>query len=123
MQKIVFLVITQIKKQKFIIAFGRNQYPCTLKCLYMKPGKSFAGGSITLTVTFVKGKKHIHMCIKNTKLTDWVDKQEIQSVLHVSNRTLQYMRTRKQIPFSTFGGKVLYYEPGIVALIEESAIV
>ena len=86
----------------------------------MKPGKPFARGNINISVAFIKGRKHIAMHISNTKLEDWVDKQVIQESLHISNRTLQYMRTRKQIPYSSLGGKILYYLPGIVALLEEN---
>lgn len=71
-------------------------------------------------VTFVKGKKQITIEITSTRLEDWVDKQVIQTKLHISNRTLQTLRTRKQIPYSCIGGKILYYLPGILTLLEEN---
>lgn len=77
-------------------------------------------GNAPVRITYKNGKKHISFSVHNTRLEDWVDKQEIQSRLHISDRTLQYRRTRKQIPYSKFGGRILYYLPGIVALIEDN---
>ena len=74
-------------------------------------------------ITYKNGKRNIRFTIRNTRLEDWVDKQEIQTRLHISNRTLQYMRTRRQIPYSFIGGKILYYLPGIIALIEENVFI
>ena len=71
-------------------------------------------------IRFVKGRKQVTINIANTKLQDWVDKQEIQMHLHISNRTLQNLRSRKQIPWSVIGGKILYYLPGILTLLEEN---
>ena len=73
-------------------------------------------------VTFVKGKKQITIEVENNALEDWVDKQVVQITLHISNRTLQTLRTRKQIPYSRIGGKILYYLPGILALLEQNML-
>ena len=72
------------------------------------------------TAKFISGKRHITIQICNTRIEDWVDKQVIQTHLHISNRTLQTLRSRKQIPYSVIGDKILYYLPGIVTLLEEN---
>lgn len=75
------------------------------------------------TVTFINGRKHITITISNTQLSDWIDKQEIQTSLHISNRTLQTMRSHRQIPFTTFGKRSYrYYLPGILALLEQNVL-
>jgi hypothetical protein len=71
-------------------------------------------------VTYKKGKKHIEIEIVNHTLDDWIDKQILQTKLHISNRTLQTLRSKKQIPFSRIGRKILYYQPGILTLLEEN---
>jgi len=71
-------------------------------------------------VTYIKGKKQIAIEVNNNRLEDWVDKQVLLTTLHISNRTLQTLRTRKQIPYSCIGGKILYYMPGILTLLEEN---
>lgn len=71
-------------------------------------------------VTFITGKKQIKIEVVNSRLEDWIDKQILLETLHVSNRTLQTLRTKKQIPFSRFGRRILYYLPGILTLLEQN---
>ncbi len=87
----------------------------------MKPDTKPAFKKAPCTVTYKKGKKQLHIEIANTKITDWVDKQVIQTHLPISNRTLQTLRSNKQIPYSFIGGKILYYLPGILSLLEQNA--
>lgn len=86
----------------------------------MKSNSEATVQPVPFTATFINGRKYVTFTIQNTRLEDWVDKQEIQTLLHISNRTLQTLRSRKQIPWSVIGGKILYYRPGIVALIEQN---
>ena len=71
-------------------------------------------------VTYKKGKKHIQVEITGSKLEDWIDKQVLQTTLHISDRTLQTLRTRRAIPYSRIGRKIVYYLPGILTLLEEN---
>ena len=72
------------------------------------------------TVSFKKGKKNIELNVTNTKLTDWIDKQDLKHALHFSDSTLQTLRASKRIPYSHIGGKFYYFLPGILALLEEN---
>ncbi len=78
------------------------------------------GASPAVCITYKNGKKHVSFNITNTRLEDWVDKQEIQNALHISNRTLHTLRKTRRIPYSTIGGKIYYYLPGILALLEQN---
>ena len=86
----------------------------------MKPKTKPAVKIAPYTVTYKRGKKHIQIEVINNKLEDWVDKQVLQTTLHISNRTLQTLRTRKIIPYSRIGGKIVYYLPGVLTLLEEN---
>lgn len=70
---------------------------------------------VPVQIDYLKGRRQVTIKIADTHIEDWVDKQEIQRYLH-----MQYLRTRKQIPYSVIGGKILYYLPGIVSLIEQN---
>ena len=86
----------------------------------MKPNTKPALRAAPCHVTFVKGKKQVEIEIINNCLEYWIDKQILQTTLHISNRTLQTLRTRKQIPYSRIGGKIVYYLPGILTLLEQN---
>lgn len=86
----------------------------------MSPFKPNILQSMPATVTFIKGKKHVQLEIVNTRLEDWVDKQEIQIRLHISDRTLHTLRKKKVIPCSCIGRKFYYYLPGITFLLEQN---
>lgn len=87
----------------------------------MKP-KPTAVKNKFVCATYKNGKCHISFNIAATKLEDWVDKQEIQTKLHISDRTLHTLRKTRRIPFSPLGGKIYYYLPGILALLEDNLI-
>jgi hypothetical protein len=86
----------------------------------MKPKTKPVFKTAPYTVTFVKGKKRFTVEIANTTLSDWVDKQDIQNALHISDRTLLTLRKTRRFPFSKIGRKIYYYLPGILALLEEN---
>lgn len=86
----------------------------------MSPFKSNILQSMPATVTYINGKKHVQLEIVNTRLEDWVDKQEIQNLLHISDRTLHTLRKKKILPFSAIGGKIYYYRPAISFLLEQN---
>lgn len=88
----------------------------------MKPKTKPAVKIAPCVVTFKKGKKHIEIEVANTKLEDWIDKQILLTSFNISDRTLQTLRTNKQIPYSRFGRKIVYYLPGILALLEQNII-
>lgn len=46
--------------------------------------------------------------------------KEVAELLKVSRRTLQEYRNARQIPFVVFGGKVLYKEHDIEAMLKEN---
>ena len=80
-----------------------------------KPGKDKL-----VCVTYKNGKPQFTFHITNSRIEDWVGKQVLQNKLNVSDRKLQYMRTRRQIPYSSFGKEILYHLPAIVMMIEQS---
>ena len=85
----------------------------------MKPKHHSQRHNLPATVTFINGKKHIQMHIANTKLEDWVDKQVILEAFHLTDRTLRTLRSCKKIPCAQLGGKIFYYLPGILYILEQ----
>ena len=59
--------------------------------------------------------------ISNTTASDWIDSQQLMQLFPISRRTLQYYRKKKLIPYSKLGGKVFYYLPGFLKVLEASA--
>ena len=86
----------------------------------MKPNTKPLLKAAPCHVTFINGTKQITVEVINNHLEDWVDKQILLETLHISNRTLQTLRTKKQISFSRIGCKILYYLPGILTLLEQN---
>ena len=75
--------------------------------------------NLPVSVTFVNGKTHIRMEIANTRLEDWVDKQDVLTLLRITDRTLRTLRNSKKIPWAQLGGKIYYYLPGILYILEQ----
>ena len=48
--------------------------------------------------------------------------EEIQGILCISKRSLQNYRDKKLIPFTTIGGKMLYPQTAIYAVLEKNLI-
>lgn len=60
--------------------------------------------------------------VTNTSINDWVDKQVILQNFKLSERTLQTYRSKRIIPSSSIGGKIYYYLPGILRVLEENVV-
>ncbi len=56
----------------------------------------------------------------DTNLSHWLDKQDLLQALHISERTLQYWRSKGLLPFCKVGNKIFYYIYDVVALISTS---
>ncbi len=50
----------------------------------------------------------------------WFDNQEVLEILHISVRTLQYLRTYRTLPYSKINGKVYYKASDVKALLEKN---
>lgn len=50
----------------------------------------------------------------------WIDGQDVQVALNVSQRTLQTLRTSKLLPFSQFNGKCYYKVSDLETLLESN---
>ena len=53
-------------------------------------------------------------------LGDWLDKQDVISLLHISPRTLQTWRSKKILPFSRILGKIYYNKTDVMKLLKDS---
>ncbi len=69
------------------------------------------------TVTQTSGESGQNLL---SKPKDWVDKQDIMNHFHLSDRTLQNLRNRNEIVWSSIGGKLYYHLPSFVALLERN---
>jgi hypothetical protein len=56
----------------------------------------------------------------HSKPTDWVDKQTVMECFHISGRTLQNLRSRKEIIWSKLGGKIYYNLPSFADVLEKN---
>ena len=52
--------------------------------------------------------------------TDWVDKADVMEHFHISERSLQNLRSTKVITWSRLGGKIYYHIPSFVAALEKN---
>ena len=55
-----------------------------------------------------------------SKVQGWVDKQDIMNYFHLSDRSLQNLRDSNEIIWSNIGGKLYYYLPSFIALLEKN---
>lgn len=60
--------------------------------------------------------------IREATAKQWLTKKELQELTGWSNRTIQYMRDTRQIPFSQHGYKILYPRKGILEFLESNYI-
>ena len=58
--------------------------------------------------------------IESTALEDWIDNQDVSSMLHVSPRTLQTLRSNGTLPFSRIGGKIYYLRRDIQKILADN---
>ena len=54
----------------------------------------------------------------NKRLGDWLDNDEVCKILKISKRTLQTLRDNGTLPYFKLGGKVLYRESDLEALLQ-----
>jgi hypothetical protein len=74
---------------------------------------------IDIIMDFVYDKQR-HSAIKEEKL--WVDSHDVCNYLHISNRTLQRLRTKNCVSYSRINGKNFYRISDIRHLLESKMI-
>ena len=57
--------------------------------------------------------------IAKTPLEDWIDNQDVMNTLHISQRTLQTLRSNGTIKFSKFGNKIYYRRQDIQEILAQ----
>jgi hypothetical protein len=57
---------------------------------------------------------------EQTKLSDWLDGQDVMQALHISPRTLQTLRTNGTLPHSRIGGKLYYKRSDILRILQDN---
>ena len=57
--------------------------------------------------------------IAKTPLEDWIDNQDVMNTLHISQRTLQTLRSNGTIKFSKFGNKIYYRRQDIQEMLAQ----
>jgi len=55
-----------------------------------------------------------------TPLTQWHDNYEVMEMFHISQRTLQTLRSSGKLPFAKMGGRCYYKESDLLRLLEDS---
>ena len=55
-----------------------------------------------------------------TPLNQWHDNFEVMEMLHISQRTLQTLRSNGKLPFAKMGGRCYYKEIDLQRLLEDS---
>lgn len=55
-----------------------------------------------------------------TPLTQWHDNYEVMEMFHISQRTLQTLRSNGKLPFAKMGGRCYYKESDLQQLLEVS---
>lgn len=55
-----------------------------------------------------------------TPLDQWHDNYEVMEMFHISQRTLQTLRSNGKLPFAKMGGRCYYKESDLQRLLEES---
>ena len=59
---------------------------------------------------------------EQTPLEDWLDNQDVMQALHISQRTLQTLRTNGTLPFSRIGRKLYYKRSDILRILQDNYI-
>lgn len=88
----------------------------------MKPKQQPLLKKARCNITFIKGVKHVEIEVTTDSLEDWIDKHKLLEFINLHERTLQTMRTNKEIPYSRLGRKILYYKPGILTILAENLL-
>ncbi len=58
--------------------------------------------------------------IAKTPLEGWIDNHDVMKLLHISQRTLQTLRSNNTIKFSKFGNKIYYRRQDIQNILAEN---
>jgi hypothetical protein len=55
-----------------------------------------------------------------TFLEDWIDSQDVMQALHISQRTLQTLRSNGILPYSRIGNKIYYLRKDIIKILSDN---
>lgn len=88
-----------------------QQCPCPVIRQLLEDGKITADDSDGLDERF-----------RNFKLSDWIDGQDVKVAFNISQKTLQNMRNKGRLPYSKFGGKIMYYLKDIRSMLAENYV-
>jgi len=58
--------------------------------------------------------------VEQTKLSDWLDNQDVMQALHISKRTLQTLRSNGTLPYSRIGSKIYYLRSDILKILSDN---
>jgi hypothetical protein len=53
-------------------------------------------------------------------LEDWIDSQDVMQALHISQRTLQTLRSNGTLPYSRIGNKIYYRKKDIIKILSDN---
>lgn len=70
----------------------------------------------------IETQEDIERLLADTALEDWIDGQEVMIRLHISQRTLQTLRSNGTIPFSRIGHKLYYLRQDIERILCDNYI-
>ena len=56
----------------------------------------------------------------NSVLSDWIDGQDVMLALHISNRTLQSLRSNGTLPYSRIRNKIYYRRRDVERILNEN---
>ena len=76
--------------------------------------KEFITEAVTLAV-----ENAMPTVIRRSKQKEWLTKDELKELTGWSNRTIQYLRDTRQIPFAQHGRKILYPTAGIEQFLKD----
>ena len=62
----------------------------------------------------------INNLVEHTALEDWIDNQDVMSMLHISPRTLQTLRSNGTLPYSRINGKIYYRRQDIQQILADN---
>ena len=66
--------------------------------------------------------EEINNLVEHTALEDWIDNQDVMSLLHISPRTLQTLRSNGILPYSRINGKIYYRRQDIQKILADNYI-
>jgi hypothetical protein len=55
-----------------------------------------------------------------TSLSEWIDRQDVMQILHISPRTLQTLRSNGILPYSHIGSKIYYLRRNILKIFSDN---